>query len=265
MKSRRAIIWAIVFILGGAFLLAQNLMGFEVSAPVWSALLAALGVLFLLNFITELDQWWSLIPACILLGMSAVVYLAERDNVPGELIAGLILFSIGLPFLLIYAVQTARGHKDSWWALIPGGVLTLIAIFISLTLRANGVVIAALLMWFIALPFLVVYMANRQGNWWALIPGGVMLVIGVALASTLIIDLPNVFGGILCLGLGAVFGLLYWPNRGRPEMDWARYPSVILSAVGVGVIIFGPNWWPIVLIALGAAVLARAVWPRAAR
>jgi hypothetical protein len=45
-------------------------------------------------------------------------------------------------------------------------------------------------------------------------------------------------------------------------MHWAIYPAAVLLVVGIGVMAFGQNWWPLVLIALGAVVLIRAVWPR---
>jgi hypothetical protein len=37
---------------------------------------------------------------------------------------------------------------------------------------------------------------------------------------------------------------------------------VVLLAVGIGVMILGQNWWPLVLIALGAVLLIRTIWPR---
>lgn len=262
MKSRWAIIWAVVLILGGAFLLAQNFGIFgNLSAPVWSVLFAALGVLFLLNFVTAPEQWWSLIPGCILLGLGVTTWLLERGDVPGDLGGGVILLSIGLPFLLIYAVQTARRQKDFWWALIPGGVVTFIAVLTMLSSRINGEIIGTMVLWGIALPFWIVYLANRPKNWWAIIPGGVMVVIGVIPILSLATSSPGILGGVFFLGLAGVFGLIYALNLGS-DTAWAMYPALGLLAVGVGVVILGSNWWPIVLIGVGVLLLARAVWPR---
>lgn len=260
MKSRWAVIWAVVLILGGAFLLGQNLglLG-ELSASVWSVALAGLGVLFLLNFVTAAEQWWSLIPGCILLGLGIAIFVLERGSAPGELGGGLILFSIGLPFLLIYVTQAARGRKDFWWALIPGGILTVLAGVVVLSLRAPGEIVGALVLWGIALPFLVVYLSNRREHWWALIPGGVMLMVGLMPLLALVTGSPNVIGGVFFLGLAAVFGLIYALNPSGDDRAWAIYPAAVFLAVGVGVAILGSNWWPVVLIGLGVLLLLRAL------
>jgi hypothetical protein len=59
-----------------------------------------------------------------------------------------------------------------------------------------------------------------------------------------------------------VFGLIYLLNRRDPQMLWPLYPAVVLLAIGVGVAVFGQNWWPLVLVALGLFLLVRAVLPR---
>lgn len=216
-----------------------------------------MGALFLLDAITTAGQdWWALIPGCILLGIAATIWLALRD-IRGEWIGSLMLFSIGLPFLLIYLIK--RG--TFWWALIPGGVLIVVAVIPLLTLGVRGEVIGTFVMWVIALPFFIVYLANRQ-QWWALIPGGTLLVIGL-MPLLVVGGLREQFvGGIFFVGLAAVFGLLYLLNLGQPHMFWAVYPAAILFAIGIGVMAFGQNWWPLILIALGAVLLLRAILPR---
>ena len=257
-RSRWAILWAVVLILGGGLMLAQNfsLLG-QFQAPVWTFILGGLGVLFLLDFLTAPgDDWWAIIPGCVLLGVAATIYLGDRET-RGEWIGSLVMFSIGLPFLLIYVVK--RG--SFWWAIIPGGIMTVLAVIPILTLGVSGEIISAFVMWVIALSFWVIYLANRR-NWWAIIPGGVMIVIG--LMPLLSNRLPGTFvGGIFFIGLAAVFGLVYLLNRRDPQMIWAIYPAGVLLAIGIGVMAFGQNWWPLVLIALGVVVLIRAVLRRA--
>jgi hypothetical protein len=256
-RSRWAVLWAVVLILGGGLLLAQNLnlLG-QFQAPIWTFLLGGLGLLFLLDFLTAPGRdWWALIPGCVLLGVAATIYVGDRD-VRGEWVGSLMLFSIGLPFLLIYLVK--RG--TFWWALIPGGVMMVIAIIPILTLGVPGEVVGTFVMWVIALAFWIVYLADRQ-SWWAIIPAGVMTVVGLMPLLTLG-RVPGPFiGGIFFIGLAAVFGVIYLLHSRDPEMFWAVYPAVVLFAVGIGIIAFGQNWWPIILIALGVVLLARATLP----
>jgi hypothetical protein len=74
---------------------------------------------------------------------------------------------------------------------------------------------------------------------------------------------PGTFvGGIFFVGLAAVFGLVYLLNARDPQMFWAVYPAGVLLAVGIGVMAFGQNWWPLVLVALGVVFLIRAVLRR---
>jgi len=258
-RSRWAILWAVMLILGGGFLLAQNLglLGPQFQPSIWTILLGSLGLLFLLDALTTMGQdWWALIPGCVLLGAAATLWLGQQHT-NGEWIGSLMLFSIALPFLLIYVIK--RG--TFWWALIPGGVLAVIAVIPILTLGVPGEVIGTFVLWAIGIPFIVVYLANRK-NWWALIPGGVMFVIGL-MPLLALRELPGQFiGGIFFVGLAAVFSLIYLINLKDPEMHWAIYPAAVLLAVGIGVMAFGQNWWPLVLVGLGAVLLIRAVWPR---
>lgn len=254
-RSRWTILVAIVLILSGGLLLAQNLNLFgPLQLPIASFILGGLGLLFLLVFLTApADDWWAAIPGCVLLGVGTVVYL-DTLRIQSEWGGGLVLFSVGLPFLLIYLVK--RG--SFWWALIPGGILTVLAMITILSLGVPGEVVGTLVLWLIALAFWIVYWVNRR-NWWAIIPAGTLTVVGL-MPLLSFSDLPGQFiGGVFFVGLSAVFGLIYLLNRRDPRMFWPVYPAAVLFAVGIGVAVFGQNWWPLVLVAFGLFLLARAL------
>jgi hypothetical protein len=221
-------LWAVVLILGGVLLLAQNfLIQEQFHASVWTVILCGLGLLFLLDAITTRGQdWWALIPGCILLGVAATIWLAELPDraVRGEVIGSVMLFSIGLPFLLIFLIK--RGAF--WWALIPGGIMTVLAAIPILSLSVRGEAIGSFVMWAIGLAFVVVYLANRR-QWWALIPGGIMLVVGVIPLLTLVTR-SEVIGAFVLWVIAAPFLIVYLINR---KHWWALIPSGTLFVIGL--------------------------------
>jgi hypothetical protein len=164
-------------ILGGALivlglgLLAENLdlLG-EWNAPVWSLLLGAFSLVFLVTYINDREQWWALIPGLAILGVAVAVFLAEQDLVADEAVATIILAGVGLPFLLIFL--TDRKH---WWALIPA--MTMFGIAVGVLFEGIGAISGAAVAGFviggISLGFVSIYLVDRE-QWWALIPGGIM-------------------------------------------------------------------------------------------
>ncbi|MFN8598385.1 MAG: hypothetical protein U0559_19645 [Anaerolineae bacterium] len=51
--------------------------------------------------------------------LTLVVFNEDNRLMTGEQAGGLFLFSIAAPFLLIFLMD-----RRQWWALIPGGVMT---------------------------------------------------------------------------------------------------------------------------------------------
>jgi hypothetical protein len=84
--------------------------------------------------------------------------------------------AIALPFLVVYA-----RHPQEWWPLIPAYVLTVIGVMIALIDLGilDGLLAPAYILLAIALPFFVVYVRHPR-EWWPLIPGGILGVIGGA-------------------------------------------------------------------------------------
>ena len=86
------------------------------------------------------------------------------------------LVAIALPFLYVY-----WRDQTQWWALIPTYTLAAVA-FMVLLIEVNfidGILISAYVMFAIAIPFIIVYFRNKK-NWWALIPGGIMTILGIS-------------------------------------------------------------------------------------
>ena len=82
----------------------------------------------------------------------------------------------GLGVFGLYLTDTTQ-----WWMLIPAyvlcGIAALVA-FITLDIL-HDTFIATFVLTVIALPFLFVFLRNRE-QWWALIPGGIVGLIGIS-------------------------------------------------------------------------------------
>jgi hypothetical protein len=163
----------------------------------------------------------------------------------------------GLAFL-VALFQT----RANWWAAIPGVTLVSIGALIGLNELAPGFAPygGPLVLGGIGLSFWLVYLVAPQ-NWWAIIPGGVM----VSLAVVAGVDAVHVHsidsGGYLFLGLAVTFALLGILPTGGRRMTWPWIPAAVLLALGVLVSFSAAGFanfvWPVVLILLGVFFLTR--------
>ena len=135
-----------------------------------------IGVPFLAVYLRDREQWWAIIPAYVMLAIALMLLLTELDIMDDELVASFILTSIAIPFLVIYSRD-----REKWWALIPAYATLVIALMVGLIDGGvlDDLLVPAYINLAIAAPFFVVYIRNKE-NWWALIPGGIMAVIGLA-------------------------------------------------------------------------------------
>ena len=173
------------------------------------------------------------------------------------LIWSLIFAAGGLIFLYMFLTNRAN-----WWAIISGFTLLGLAALIALDQflpRVGDALGGTIFLGGIGLAFWVVYFLNRE-HWWAVIPGGVMFTVA------LIAGLDSVFegaemSGVLFLGLGLTFGLLYFLPTPYRQMKGAVIPGdVILMVVllstarATGVLEY---LWAIALILVGLYLLFR--------
>lgn len=88
--------------------------------------LGAIGLAFLLVYITDISRWWALIPGGVLVTLATVSVL---DNVlPGEGSGEVFFIGLGLTFLLV-ALLPNRGD-DTRWAYVPAAALVLFGAFV---------------------------------------------------------------------------------------------------------------------------------------
>ncbi len=187
---------------------------------LWGILLVAGGILFLLQNL-GMFQFNNLIWA-VLLGGAGVVFL----------------------FALV-------SNRQNWWAIIPGLTLVYLAgliVFDQVAPAFSNNFGGPLLLGMIGVSFWIVYFL-QPGFWWAIIPGGVMITLGIVAASGRFISGIDQ-GGIFFLGLGLTFGILSLVSTPSGKMRWPLIPAGILILIGV-------------LISFAATSAMRFLWPLA--
>jgi hypothetical protein len=205
--------------------------------------------------------WRILIGSLLVVG--GIVFLLENMNIVslGDIFWGIVLTIVGIGFVVFYF-----RNKPHWWALIPGFILITLGsqLFVEFASPGFGETYGDIytLAGF-AVSFFAVYVAAPY-NWWAIIPGGVLLSLaGINLLEVYVSEgLVNVGGGFF-LGLGFTFLLVYVLPSPNSKNTWAIFPALALLLLGVLVLISSEeviNYiWPMVLIALGLVLIVRNV------
>lgn len=180
-------------------------------------------------------QWAPfLVAALLILGglyflLVTLGYVEAIGPLPWALLSGL----GGLAFLAIYLQD-----RQEWWPLIPGAALLSLSLTILLDMAGlpSGVAGSALFLG-TALGFLPVYLADRRENWWAIIPAGALVSLGVvALLSDLVAG--ELVGSLFLLGLAAIFAALYFMEiEGQRRNWWALIPAGVLTVLATMVIL----------------------------
>jgi hypothetical protein len=170
--------WGLVLVIGGVLLLLDTFGIFKGGALFWTILSGAAGLLFLSLFVTNHDNWWALIPGIIFLALSATIGLNSflpgfsDTNMGGTIILG----GIALSFLLVYFAE-----RMNWWAIIPAGVMTTIAIVAVLDTNTSSIASGGIFFLGLGITFaLVAVLPTSVGQMrWAWIPAGILGLMGV--------------------------------------------------------------------------------------
>jgi hypothetical protein len=178
----------------------------------------------------------------------------------GGIFWGMIFAAGGLIFL-----SMLTNDRTNWWLAFPAFTLLGLAAsaFLPDSLEAfGGLVFFA----GISLGFWWVYF-TRTERWWAIIPAGVLLTLGIVSAVDNFAA-EGTTGGLFFLGLGITF-LLVAILPGGPGRTWALIPGVILLLFGA---LLGTPYrgmtdylWPAVLILVGGYFVLRFFTNRSTR
>lgn len=168
-----------ILLLAGLFLLLVNfdILG-DLSGTMWGLVFVAGGLAFVALYLGNRQQWWPIIPGLTLVGIGLLILLS-MTGLDENWLPSILFLSIGAAFLVVYATRPAA----NWWAIIPAGVMGSLAMVV-----ISGELGGAVIMLGLAATFGLVYLQGalrslHQQFWWALIPAGVLGVIGLFLLA----------------------------------------------------------------------------------
>jgi predicted membrane protein len=213
MKSqakKQGFVWGGLLVVLGIMLLVETFA--DLSAWVWVAVLALAGLGVFALYRRDRSQKALLLPAYILWAIAALVALITLNVLRDEFVATFVLAAIALPFLVVFLRD-----RSQWWALIPTYILLAVGVMVALieTGVLSDALVPAYVLLAIALPFFVVY-ARDPKQWWALIPGGILAIVGV---SFLIAEAAVQYIGAVVLVIAGAWILVRQFARKEPEEE----------------------------------------------
>lgn len=205
-------LWGVLLIIAGIVFFLQNLGIFAGFGSLLATGLFGLGGLaFVYLFLGNRGQmWWAAIPGFTLLGLAAVTFLDQFG--PGFLhwVSGpLFLASIGIGFVMVYLA-----NAEMWWAIIPAGVMTTLAVVAGIDEVMPGFEEGSIFFLGLGVTFALLALSPRHGTHlrWAFIPAAVLIGMGILIGTPFIAYAGSLWPLVL-IGLG-----LLWVWRGMTRM-----------------------------------------------
>jgi hypothetical protein len=198
----------------------------------------------------------------LLIGAGTIFLLQNLNILPQSPSLWGTSFAIGGVFFLLGFLS----NRDYWWAALPAFTfLGLAAILLWEVLPTNRLaddLTGAVFLGMVGLGFIAVYLRDFR-QWWAIIPAGALISLASLVTLQALVKNPGLveMGGVLFIGMGITF-LLVWilPSAGT-RRSWAVWPAVSLLIFG-GLITAAATdllgmLWPVALILAGLLVVVR--------
>ncbi|HQJ52292.1 MAG TPA: hypothetical protein PKW05_11005 [Anaerolineae bacterium] len=193
----------------------------------------------------------------ILVGILLLVQQLGKIDLSGDFWGIAFMLGGGVIFLTLWLSERAQ-----WWPLIPGGILASWGVAALLgKLGLSATLVSLVGMFGSAAGFLAIYWMDRKENWWALIPAGVFVLVGIASVIGTAVG-EDWTGSFVLWGIAAVFAVLYLRDRSQ---FWPLIPAGVLAVVGFGVSPLATSAWflfPALLIVAGVLLVVRTLFRR---
>jgi hypothetical protein len=224
--NRSSIFWGMLLIGAGALALADQFGYIEDFSPmVWILVFSAISlVAFITYAMSGWQQWGWLFPAGIFGGLAVIIALTTND-VGSAAVGSPLFFGLLLPFAAAYLTDRTR----NWWALIPGGIMLLMAMVTLLVDNVAGEWVGAMFLLMFGLAFLAVYLNNRT-RIWALLVAYIFGVLSIAPMLASGGDLAAYFGPVFLLAVALPFFIVYFRSL---ENWWAIIPAGSLTVIAI--------------------------------
>jgi predicted membrane protein len=173
-SKKSGLIWGGLLIVFGVLALIETVT--DLSAWIWVAVLTIGGLLVYGVYAMDRVDKWLLIISYAMLAVAGLVTLLTLEVLADAYVATYVLLAIALPFLGAFLLDRTR-----WGLLIPAYVLFAVGVMVPLTELGvfNDTLTTTYVLFAVAIPFFVVFIRNSK-NWWALIPGGILAIIGLS-------------------------------------------------------------------------------------
>lgn len=175
-----ALWWGVLLIVSGAFWLADATRVISMPPVVVGIFFALAGLGFAVDFAREPRSWWAAIPAGALLGLGTLIAFVEGTTAPDEWGASMLLGGTGLGFLAVYL-----RNRDHWWAIIPGGLLLVVAIIVGIVPivdRGEGIAVVVLGILAAILVGLALVPIRGRRMLWLVVPAAILAIVAGFLA-----------------------------------------------------------------------------------
>jgi len=166
---------------------------------------------FFAVYLNDRTRQWALLVAYILFVLSIAPAMASFGGDVPAYFGSIFLLAVAIPFFIVYF----RSSEKNWWAIIPAGVMTTLAIIATLGIAGwirdtqTGGISNAILMGGLAATFAVIWL--RHAKPWAKVVTIVLAVLGVA--SIFFASYGEFFWPVAFILLGAY--LLYIGMRSK--------------------------------------------------